>query len=74
MNFSIPPDVIQAFNETFRGRNKSAIVTQLMRDAIESERDDESTSRTISALRMLRATAQFDKDGAVARPTPRRSR
>ena len=74
MNFSIPPDVIQAFNETFRGRNKSAIIAGLMRDAIEAERDDESTSRAIDAIRMLRATAQFEEDGRVARPIPRRRR
>ena len=74
MNFSIPPDLIRAFNETFHGRNKSAIVAQLMRDAIEAEHDDERTSRTIDALRMMRATAQFDGDTSTARPTPRRRR
>ncbi len=72
MNFSIPADLIQAFNETFRGRNKSAIVAQLMRDAIENERDDEGNSRVINALRMLRATDQLREDAGAARPTPRR--
>ncbi|MDZ4252798.1 MAG: hypothetical protein U1A72_09550 [Sulfuritalea sp.] len=35
VNFSVPEDVKQAFNETFQGRNKSAIIADLMREAIE---------------------------------------
>lgn len=34
MNFSVPDDVKQAFNDSFAGQNKSAVLTQLMRDAI----------------------------------------
>jgi len=34
MNFSVPDEVKQAFDETFKGRNKSAILTSLMRQAI----------------------------------------
>lgn len=35
VNFSIPDDVKDAFNAVFEGQNKSAIVTQLMREAVE---------------------------------------
>lgn len=35
VNFSVPDDVKQAFNETFKGQNKSAIVAALMREAVE---------------------------------------
>lgn len=35
VNFSVPDDVKDAFNATFEGQNKSAIIAQLMRDAIE---------------------------------------
>ena len=35
MNFSIPDDVKDAFNAAFEGQNKSAIVADLMRRAVE---------------------------------------
>ena len=35
VNFSVPDDVKEAFNETFEGRNKSAIIAELMREAVE---------------------------------------
>jgi len=34
VNFSVPEDVKQAFDEAFAGQNKSAILSQLMRDAV----------------------------------------
>lgn len=40
VNFSVPDDVKEAFDRTFEGRNKSAVVTDLMRRAVaEAERD-----------------------------------
>lgn len=38
MNFSIPDDVKEAFNEAFKDENKSAVVAELMRRAIEERR------------------------------------
>ena len=35
VNFSVPEDVKQSFNETFKGQNKSAIIAGLMREAVE---------------------------------------
>ncbi len=35
MNFSIPDDVKDKFNEVFKNENKSAVITDLMRRAIE---------------------------------------
>lgn len=37
MNFSVPDDVKEAFNTTFEGQNKSAVIAQLMRDAVVRE-------------------------------------
>ena len=34
VNFSVPDDVRDSFNETFRNSNKSAIVAELMREAV----------------------------------------
>lgn len=38
MNFSIPDDVKDAFNAEFDGQNKSAVVAELMRKAVEERR------------------------------------
>jgi hypothetical protein len=37
VNFSVPEDVINAFNITFEGQNKSAVIADLMRVAVERE-------------------------------------
>lgn len=43
VNYSVPDDVKQRFNETFAGCNKSAVVADLMRKAVEeSERQARS--------------------------------
>lgn len=38
VNFSVPEEVKQTFNETFKGKNKSAIVAELMLEAVEREK------------------------------------
>lgn len=38
VNFSVPEDVKAAFNATFEGQNKSAVIAQLMLEAVERER------------------------------------
>ena len=48
MNFSIPDDVKEAFNAEFDGQNKSAVVAELMRKAVEERRA------------RVKADAQFD--------------
>ena len=35
VNFSVPDDLKAAFNKTFEGYNKSAVVAALMREAID---------------------------------------
>lgn len=37
VNFSVPEEVKEAFNRTFAGRNKSAIIAELMMGAVEEE-------------------------------------
>ncbi len=34
VNFSVPDDVKEAFNVTFAGQNKSAVIADLMREAV----------------------------------------
>ena len=38
VNFSVPDDVKNAFNEAFAGRNKSAVIADPMREAVERVR------------------------------------
>lgn len=37
VNFSVPDQIKDSFNTVFAGRNKSAIVAELMREAVERE-------------------------------------
>jgi hypothetical protein len=54
MNFSVPDDVRAAFNKAFAGANKSALLTQLMRQAVEEHRRQRRRARAISRLLELR--------------------
>lgn len=59
MNFSIPDDVKEAFNAVFATENKSAIVTDLMRKAVEARAkaepvtEDERQRRIDAAIERL---------------------
>lgn len=35
VNFSVPEDIKNSFNTAFEGQNKSAVIAELMRDAVE---------------------------------------
>ena len=50
VNFSVPEDVKTAFNETFKGRNKSAIIAELMREAVERIRRRQKGQEAIERI------------------------
>ena len=54
VNFSVPEEVKKTFNRAFAGANKSAIVAQLMRDAVEARRREERRRGAIERLLRLR--------------------
>jgi hypothetical protein len=54
INFSVPDDVKEAFNNTFRGENKSAVLTRLMRDAVEERKRQKRRVIAINAILRLR--------------------
>src|SRR5437870_2886739 len=58
MNFSIPDDVKDKFNEVFDGENKSAVVTRLMRRAIEDEERSRRSHGFVERLRQIRARSR----------------
>jgi phosphopantetheine adenylyltransferase len=57
INFSIPDEVKQAFNAAFAGQNKSAIVAELMREAIEREARRERSRQAIARILSRRPNA-----------------
>jgi metal-responsive CopG/Arc/MetJ family transcriptional regulator len=50
VNFSVPEDVKAAFNETFNHQNKSAVITELMREAVERARSRQRSQSAISNI------------------------
>ena len=50
VNFSVPDDVKEAFNEAFKGRNKSAVIADLMREAVERVRSGQRSRETIGRI------------------------
>lgn len=55
VNFSVPDKVKEAFNTTFKGQNKSAIIADLMREAVEQaqhrQRVQEAATRILKRRR-----------------------
>ena len=55
VNFNVPDDVKEAFNEAFEGRNKSAVIADLMREAVErvwsGQRSREAIGRILERRR-----------------------
>lgn len=50
VNFSIPDKVKEVFNAVFAGRNKSAIIAELMLRAVEEQRARETRAKAIDRL------------------------
>ena len=69
MNFSVPEDVKKQFDKVFEGKNKSAVLTQLMQQAIEERKREGRRKRAIDHLLALREQAPrvTDKDIRLAR-------
>jgi hypothetical protein len=65
VNFSVPEDVKRTFNKAFAGVNKSAVVAQLMRQAVEERRRQTRRRRAIERLLQLRAMASPVTDKAI---------
>jgi len=67
MNFSIPDDVKEAFNKAFEGENKSAVVTRLMRRAIEENERNRRSKGFVERLREIRARSRPATDDEIRR-------
>jgi hypothetical protein len=50
VNFSVPDEVKEAFNAAFAGRNKSAVIADLMMRAVEEEQRRKRRAQAIDRL------------------------
>jgi metal-responsive CopG/Arc/MetJ family transcriptional regulator len=69
VNFSIPDQIKDAFQETFATENRSAIIARLMQQAVEERKRQQRRATAIDALLDLRRQQQpiSDKEVAQAR-------
>lgn len=66
INFSVPEDIKREFQETFAGENKSAIIADLMRQAVEERRRLHRRAAAIDALLDLRRRQRPVSDAEIA--------
>ena len=58
VNFSVPDEVKEAFNATFEGHNKSAIVARLMMQAVEEEERRRERRKAMARILKRRGAAR----------------
>ncbi len=67
VNFSVPDEVKEAFNETFKDHNKSAVIAELMREAVErAQRQQRSHAAIASILERRSRLAPVSAEAAQA--------
>lgn len=69
VNFSVPADVKEAFDKEFGRQNKSAVLTELMRQAVEERRRRQRRAKAVEKLLALRKQTRpvTDRDIRSAR-------
>jgi len=65
VNFSVPSDVKEAFDKVFARQNKSAVLTELMRQAVEERRQCQRRAKAIEKLLELRTRTRRITAGAI---------
>jgi len=64
VNFSVPEEIKQAFNDTFKDSNKSAIIAELMREAVERAKRQQRSREAIARILERRRHAPTITDEA----------
>lgn len=67
VNFSVPEDVKAAFDAAFAGRNKSAVISALMREAVQREQRQAASRAAIERILQDRANAPVRSDAELRR-------
>ena len=57
VNFSVPQDVKDAFNATFEGQNKSAVIADLMREAVDRAQSHQQHRNAVERILARRVNA-----------------
>jgi hypothetical protein len=65
VNFSVPSEVKDAFDKAFAGENKSAVLTNLMRQAVEERKRRRRRARAVEKLLALRKRIKPVTEGAI---------
>ena len=65
VNFSVPDEVKKEFNKTFKGQNKSAILTSLMKQAIQEHKRQQRRAKAIEAVLRMRSHQQPVSDAQI---------
>jgi len=67
VNYSVPDDVRDAFNDAFAAENKSAVIAVLMRRAVEERRRQQRRGVALERLLKLRARTPPVSGAAIRR-------
>jgi metal-responsive CopG/Arc/MetJ family transcriptional regulator len=67
VNFSVPEDIKEAFQQTFANENRSAIIARLMQEAVEDRKRQERQAAAIDAILELRRKQRPASDEEIAR-------
>lgn len=73
VNFSIPDDIKKRFNQVFAHQNKSHLIAELMKKAVEDHEHQQQRAKAIDALLKIRSKQHpiAEKDIKKARETGR---
>ena len=67
VHFCVPDEVKDAFNSTFSDVNKSAVIADLMREAVERARRKQASDRAVDAILARRRNAPVRSASELAR-------
>ncbi|GJL62752.1 MAG: hypothetical protein NPIRA04_14060 [Nitrospirales bacterium] len=67
VNFSVPEPIKAAFDKTFAGENKSAVLTQLMQQAVDERERAARRARAIEKLLALRTKVKPIRSSSIRR-------
>ena len=65
VNFSVPEDVKEAFNNTFEGQNKSAVIADLMREAVDRAKGQQRAKEAYQRILLRRQRAPVITDSQI---------
>ena len=59
MNFSVPDRVKEEFNKYYADENKSAVLTKMLEEAIETKKKQEQRAKALDAILELRKSTRY---------------